>query len=311
MNKEMNTPVLLIVFNRPDFAGKLIDALRKVKPRKIYVAADGAREHVEGEKELCEETRRVATNIDWDCEVKTLFRDSNVGCGLGPTYAMDWLFENEEQGIILEDDCIPDPTFFDYCEELLERYKDDTRIMHIGGYTLQGKTKALQETYYFSRYPEVWGWATWRRAWKLFDFSMSTYPEFKEAGRISDVHDNLRLQNNWIKALDFTLAEKKPSIWDYRWMYCIWSNFGLCITPTQCLVKNIGFDGRGTHTNGNDEVAQIFTSVQIEPISKVIHPKLIVPSRDADRKTEHIRITPPWSKVIKRKIEAQVTKLLN
>lgn len=310
-NLQLTTPVLFVIFSRKDTTEKVFAEICKARPKKLYVAADGPRKGKAGEEELCAETRAIINQVNWECEVKTLFRKENLGCGIGVSSAIDWFFSHEEEGIILEDDCVPDQTFFSFCEDLLTRYRYDSRVMHIGGFNVQFGTRRGRASYYFSNFPEIWGWATWRRAWKLFDFQMETYPQFKEENRIKDVFDTARLQKLWLRALDHTLSEKKSSIWGYRWMYTVWSNHGLCITPNQVLVRNIGFDDRGTHTNGNEEVYRAYASCIAEPLKELKHPNIIIPHKDADQKTQEMRMAPTYPTIIRRKAKDGLRKVLN
>lgn len=300
-NLNKTVPVLLIIFNRYDSALQVINAIRAIKPAKLYIAADGPRENKPTEKIDCEETRKVVLEaIDWDCEVNTNFRDNNLGCGFGPAAAITWFFEHEEQGIILEDDCVPGESFFSFCRELLDHYKDDSRIMHISGFNIQQGQKRGKGSYYFSRYAEGWGWATWRRAWQLFDFNMEHYPDFLSQQGLDFIFPDAGVKKRWIKNFDFVLNETPTSIWDYRWMYSIWKENGLCITPNVSLVQNIGFDEKGTHTiNGTDSP---FAKIKSGKLTRIDHPELMVPDQDADALTTALRYHPPLLTRAKLKI---------
>ena len=157
---KLETPVLFLVFNRPDTTAQVFEAIRQAKPPRLYVASDGAREDKEGELEKVKQVREIVSQVDWNCEVKTLFRDKNLGCKIAVSSAIDWFFEQEEMGIILEDDCLPHPTFFRFCQELLERYRDDERIGMISGNNFQFGRKCTDYSYYFSMYSHIWGWAS-------------------------------------------------------------------------------------------------------------------------------------------------------
>jgi hypothetical protein len=174
--------VLFLVFSRPHLTAQVMATIRAAQPKRLYVAADGPRKRP-GEDELCNEARRIATEVDWPCEVRTLFRDTNLGCRVGVSTAMDWFFEHEKEGIILEDDCVPSQSFFPYCAELLDRYRDDARIMCISGDNPRARPVQRRESYVFSRYPLIWGWATWQRAWRLYDATRSSWPEYRSSGR--------------------------------------------------------------------------------------------------------------------------------
>ncbi len=188
----LRTPVLLVIFNRPKTTQLVFEAIRRAKPARLYIAADGPRKNVESDIKNCAEARKIVEQIDWDCAVQTLFRNGNVNCGRGPSSAFTWFFEHEEEGIILEDDCLPSQSFFWFCQELLEYYRDDTRVMHIGGNNfLNGWKKDNDYSYYFSRSGHIWGWATWRRAWKMFDFNIKNYAKAKHHGFFQYYFHNL------------------------------------------------------------------------------------------------------------------------
>ena len=163
------SPILFLIFNRPETTKKVFSAIKEVQPPRLYIAADGPRSEQPDEADHCELARTIATKVDWDCEVKTLFRDQNLGIRIAVSQAIDWFFEQEPEGIILEDDCLPDQSFFWFCKELLEKYRNDTRIMHIGGTNFQFGKNRTNYSYYFSRYAHIWGWASWRRAWEYYD----------------------------------------------------------------------------------------------------------------------------------------------
>ena len=182
---NLKTPILFLIFNRLDTTRRVFEEIRKQKPRQLFVASDGPRVNKDGEREIVEKTRKlVLDNIDWECEVKTLFRGENLGCKIAVSSAIDWFFENIEEGIILEDDCLPAQSFFGYCEELLEKFREDGRISVISGDNFQFGWRNTSDSYYFSKNCHIWGWATWRRAWERYDVEMKTYPNFKKKEKI-------------------------------------------------------------------------------------------------------------------------------
>ena len=166
------TPILFLIFNRPDTTKLVFESIKRIKPAKLYIAADGARKHKVGEDLLCKETRSIIDLIDWECEIKTLLRTENLGCKIAVSSAIDWFFENEEQGIILEDDCLPNESFFNFCEQLLNQFKENKEIMHISGNNFQDGITRGDGSFYFSKYNHIWGWATWKRAWKLYNVKL-------------------------------------------------------------------------------------------------------------------------------------------
>ena len=193
----MKSPLLFLVFNRPKTTRQVFEAIRAERPTKLYVAADGPRQNRQDEPERCEEVRRVATNVDWPCEVKTRFSDHNFGCKAGVSNGINWFFENEEEGVILEDDILPLPSFFAYCDELLERYRHDDRVAMISGCNLISSYYKPNESYFFSRIPHIWGWASWRRAWQHFDISMNTWPVWRDQGGLEYFSAGNKLVNSY------------------------------------------------------------------------------------------------------------------
>lgn len=272
------TPVLLIIFNRPDTTARVFDEIRKAKPTKLYVAADGPRD-IAGDHEKCKATRAVVEKVDWDCDVKHLFSEENLGCGLGVSTALNWFFENESEGVIFEDDTVPNQDFFWFCQELLKRYRNDERIMLIGGNNFQNGFMRGDGSYYFSKYPMMWGWAGWRRAWKLYDFKMTVFPKFKKEDQIKNIFEDSAVQEYWIKILDLTYKGKIDT-WDYQWLFAIWVQNGLCITPNVNLVSNIGYGNKdSTHTKDPDDH---LANVKTFPIENMTHPTFIMQDKDAD-----------------------------
>jgi len=202
------TPVLFLIFNRPNTTQKVFNAIRQAKPKQLFVAADGPRKGKEGEKEKYEQAREIIEQVDWNCEVRTLFREKNLGCKIAASSAIDWFFENVDEGIILEDDCLPSQSFFRFCQELLEYYRDDTRIMMISGNNFQfGKVRG-EGSYYFSKYAHVWGWATWRRAWKHYDVNMKNFEDFLKSNQIINIFKIKQQQKYWMKILQL--------VYDYK-----------------------------------------------------------------------------------------------
>lgn len=251
-SKQFQVPILFLVFNRPDTTAIVFEELRKLRPARLYVAADGARPGRQDEIEKCKETRDVATKVDWPCEVKTLFREENLGCGKAVSGAISWFFDEVEEGIILEDDCLPSPTFFQFCEELLMKYRDDDRVMHIGGNNFLGDRQVNGRSYYFSRYGHIWGWATWRRAWKMYDFEMKRYESVKEMGLFDRYFFN-RLERIYRLEKFDSIINKKRDTWDYQWDFARFVNSGLSVIPKVNLVKNIGYREDATHTTKRDK----------------------------------------------------------
>lgn len=293
---RFDIPVLLIIFNRPDTAAKVMEAVKKVKPAKLYIAADGPRADKNGEDLVCEEARNaVLDQIDWECEVYTLFRKENIGCREAPAKAISWLFANEEMGIILEDDCIPDQSFFNYCRELLYKYKDNERVMHISGFNEQDGQIRGEASYYFTYFSCCWGWATWRHAWKHHKLRPENVDmEFRNKLINIPFQGNVKAAEVWLKQMFYNL----DSTWDYQWCFAIWKNSGICITPNVSLVRNIGFDERATHTGNKDQ----YNNVIFGKLTQLRHPVEIYPHNEADKYLISKRYYKPFLKRMYRKL---------
>jgi hypothetical protein len=245
-NKELKTAVLFLVFNRPDTTRQVFEAIRKAKPPRLYVAADGPREGKLGEAERVEEVRTIATEVDWPCEVKTLFRDKNLGCKEGVSSAITWFFEQEEQGIILEDDCLPSPSFFKFCEIMLHKYRENKSVWMINGFNPHHPGISSSE-YFMSQNPSVWGWASWRDRW--VHYALDIDYDRKESYWLT----SLKLPDYVIRYYDKAFsntASRKIDTWDYQLSFLILKNNGYVIKSFANLVSNIGV--YGTHSNSSD-----------------------------------------------------------
>lgn len=254
-----------------------MDAIRAARPPRLYVAADGPRNRL-GEAERCEEARRIATRVDWQCEVHTLFRDGNLGCRNAVGNAITWFFEHEEEGIILEDDCMPSPSFFEFCDELLVRFRDDERVMCITGNNHQNDMGEYPFSYYFSKYAYCWGWASWRRAWRLFDAQMIQYPEFVRSSALNGLSRSVGFAEYWKRRLD-SVYSGGTDTWDYIWFYSCWAQNGLTAAPRVNLVSNIGFGPDATHTTDVHDRRARPAEVLRFPLD---HPRLFAPQHQFD-----------------------------
>ncbi len=242
-----NTPILFLIFNRPVETQVVFDRIKEIKPSKLYVAADGAREGNYSDIINLELCKNIINQIDWNCELVTLYRDKNLGCGKAVSQAITWFFKQVEQGIILEDDCAPNNSFFVYCEELLSKYQNDENVYHIGGCNFQEGIKRGEASYYFSSVAHVWGWATWRRAWEKYDLDISDYPKFVSEKKINHYFEKETVKKYWLSKFE-SVYKKEVDTWDYQWTYTIYKNKGLAIIPNENLVNNIGFGENATHT---------------------------------------------------------------
>lgn len=278
VSASFDVPILFIVFNRPDTTRLVFEEIKKIRPTQVYIAGDAAREHKTGENEAVEQVREfLRVSIDWPCDVKTLYHEQNVGCRKAVSSAVTWFFEHVDEGIILEDDCVPDQTFFSFCKTMLETYRNDERIMHIGGSNFQQGKKRGDASYYFSRYNHIWGWATWRRAWNQYDVDMKDYPEFVESQKIKTIWPKKSIQNIWLKKFE-SVYDKKIDTWDYQWTYAIWKHDGICILPNQNLVSNIGFGSGATHTKRKD----IYADMPRASMPTIVHPNTVEIHTQAD-----------------------------
>jgi hypothetical protein len=243
-NFKLNTPVLFLVFNRLETTKKVFEEIKRAKPKQIFIAADGPRN--EKEKLKTDAIRNyIMKNINWKCQIKTLFRDKNLGCKYAVSSAITWFFENVEQGIILEDDCLPSQSFFRFCQELLGEYKDDERVMQISGTNVEGISK-VKEDYFFARTFNAWGWATWKRAWNGYDVEMNNWEKINKIKFIKSLGYNFL---NILKTyrLFYLTYKRKINTWDYQWIFHCMLNGGVCIIPKKNLITNLGFT-EGTHT---------------------------------------------------------------
>jgi hypothetical protein len=247
----MKTPVALIIFNRPEHTERVFEVIRQAQPPKLLVIADGARADRPGEVEKCAAARAIIDRVDWDCEVLKNFSEVNLGCAIRPATGISWVFEQVEEAIILEDDCIPDRSFFGFCDELLERYRHDSRVMHISGNNFWSHTNQFDHSYAFSRYTLSWGWATWRRAWEKYDLQMKQWPQVKQQNLLRNVLIDQEVANSWMKIFQ-NVIDENSDVWDYQWTLTCWLQSGLAILPNVNLVSNVGFGVDATHTFSAD-----------------------------------------------------------
>lgn len=271
---KLQTPVLFLVFNRPEKTAKVFEAIRKARPPRLYVAADGARENRSGEAEKVEMVRQIATAVDWPCEVKTFFRDKNLGCKYAVSGGITWFFEQESQGIILEDDCLPSQSFFWYCEELLNCYANDMRIWHICGNNFYSK-KPPNSYSFGGVFGSIWGWATWANRWSKYDVEINAFEESLHLGLLQTAYGGGIAVRSRLK--NFLAIRRGLDTWDYQWVFCRWINSGLTIVPSVNLVENLGFGSEATHTKGAPDPKKVLSANEI--LLPLTHPKIII--RDA------------------------------
>ena len=278
-NASVKSPVLFIIFNRPDTTAKVFEKIREAKPSNLYVSSDGPRSGYDGEKEKVTKVREIATKVDWPCEVKTLFSENNLGCKKACIKAIDWFFENEEKGIILEDDCLPHLDFFSYCDNLLDFYNNDHRISFITGDNFQNGKLRGDASYYFSKYVSLWGWATWRSSWKKYNVgNMKFWPEWSNSKDFFDKIPDKIERKYWKNIFDLMYLEKIDT-WDYPLFASVMYHGGLTVTPNVNLISNIGFNIDATHTKSESDQN---SKIPLKSIGNIIHPKKIERNIEAD-----------------------------
>jgi hypothetical protein len=301
LQPSLDASVLLIMFNRPAHALRVFEQIRAVRPKSLFLAVDGPRASKPAEADLVRQCQEITNRVDWPCQVHTLFRYENRGCKQAVSEAIDWFFDEVEAGIILEDDCLPDPTFFTFCTDLLTRYANDNRVMHIGGANLAAGQWWGNDSYLFTKVCHVWGWASWRRAWQHYDLSMRTYPAQRDSLLTHQV-TNKASSAFWRQAFDDVYANKIDT-WDYQWVYSIWAAGGLCILPAINLITNIGFDAQATHT----KFVTKFSEIPAYALSPIHHPKNVQEQDEATDWLFRTLYTPPstlavWLERVKRRV---------
>lgn len=275
----MNTPLLLIAWRRPHTLRQVIDAIRPVAPKRLYVACDGPNHERPGEAEKVAASRAVIElEIDWPCQIERLYSDVNQGCRLGVSRAITWFFEQVEEGIILEDDCVPHPDFFGYCTSVLTRYRYNSRVWGVCGSNFQNGLKWGKGSYYFSTYPDPWGWATWRRCWKHYHDTSASWDLFKSSGCFARSFTSLEEASFWEGILDDFIHAGRPDTWDYQWFLTSWMNNGLHAWPNSSLVQNVGYGLHASHTFGENP----FETDTLLGMPLVQHPLFIAPCHEAD-----------------------------
>lgn len=277
----LDAAVLLIIYRRPEETRRVFEAIARARPSRLFVAADGPA--TPADREACELTRAAVRRIDWDCDVAYDFSDGNLGLDTRVISAMNWVCASAAAVIVLEDDCLPHERFFTFCSAMLERYREDTRIMHVSGECYRARREG-DCSYLFSKYPLAWGWATWSRAWSLFDLHMRTWPRFRtqpEARALFDSDDERRYWVSTFERVHQDAAAKKPGCWDYAWYYACMTN-GLSIHPAVNLVSNIGYGRLASHTFGASELSNRGTQGLEEELR---HPEWVVRDRQADMDT--------------------------
>ena len=283
-DRHTQTPVALLVFNRPHLTRRVFDVIRQVRPRELLIVADGPRPYQPNDAADCAEVRAIVQQVDWPCEVQTNFSEVNLGCRRRISSGLNWVFGLVEEAIILEDDCLPHPTFFRFCEELLETHRADTRIMHIGGASFQAGHGASPNSYFYSRYPHVWGWASWRRAWQHYDVGLSAWAAAPDKTRFLSLFEKVAEQDFWRMVWNAVSAGRIDT-WDYQWAFACLLYGGLSIVPTVNLVSNVGFGKNATNTRRGSLTANLPLASMPFPLR---HPPTVTRDAGADEQTRRL-----------------------
>ncbi|MES9872803.1 MAG: glycosyltransferase family 2 protein [Candidatus Sedimenticola sp. PURPLELP] len=300
----METPIAFIIFNRPDKTRQVFSEIAKARPKKLLVVADGPRCDRTGEEDLCRETREIIDLVDWDCEILKNYSDVNLGCKRRVSSGLDWVFDTVEEAIVLEDDCLPDQSFFMFCETLLDRYRHDENIMCISGDNFQFNNNSCKDSYYYSRYTHIWGWASWRRAWNRYDVSMSQWPDYKASGKIKSNFDSRLAAWYWTRIFD-SVYRGDIDTWDYQWLFASLRHDGLNVIPQVNLISNIGFGDDSTHTKEVNRFSNIKTEAIKQPL---IGPLQKIYNAPADNYTESKMFSGTWAGIILRKLSNALRK---
>ncbi len=288
-------PILFIVFNRPSTTERVFEAIKKAKPKTLYIAADGPRNQLD--KEKVAEVRRIVAEVDWPCEVRTKFSSENLGCRVAVSSAINWFFENELMGIILEDDCLPSASFFGFCSKLLEKYEFDELVSHIAGSNFQDGIKRGNSTYYFSRLTHVWGWASWRRVWKNYDVNLRGFKRSNFAAKLKKIPSFKPFWQIWLNNLQ-SVKNGEVDTWDYQYAYLNIHKGALSIIPNENLIVNIGFGEDATHTNA----AHTLNVTEYADINDITYAEEMVANTEADLYTQNKEFSylPPKKSVLSR-----------
>jgi len=304
---QLKTPVAFIIFKRPQETERVFAEIRKVKPQKLLVVADGPRADRPGEDQDCDRVRAIIDRVDWDCEVLKNYADINLGCKRRVSSGINWVFETVEEAIILEDDCLPHPTFFRFAEELLDRYRDDGRIISISGQNVQFGRKRTDYSYYFSRYNHCWSWASWRRAWQHYDFDMKLWPEIRDGNFLADVLGDPQAVKVWTNIFQLCY-DGKLDAWDFQLTFASFIQNGMNILANVNLVSNIGHGTRATNTY---DVNSPYSNMPVEAITfPMKHPPFAIRDTQADNFTQNTLYDydPPLLKKVQNKIHRVLKK---
>jgi len=279
MTEPFETPILFLIFRQPEITYKVFEQIRAIKPTHLYISADGPREGHPEDIEECELTRAIVSKVDWKCQVHTRFIPTNLGLKKAVSSALDWFFDSVDEGIVLEYDCLPDPSFFKFCQTMLDRYRNDPRIFSICGDNLLADIPRGDGDYYYSRLAGIWGWATWKRSWKLWRPKLENYEKFRELSIMNSILTVEKGREFWLKTFDAVHDGRNNTTWAFCLVYAQIMNGGYCVVPNTNLVSNIGFGPEGTHAQ--DETHP-YANVQSGSIKRFNAPSFFVADLAAD-----------------------------
>ncbi|WP_295388953.1 glycosyltransferase family 2 protein [uncultured Thiodictyon sp.] len=271
-------PIAYIVFNRPRQTARTFATLRAQRPAELFIIADGPRRGHPTDAERCAEARAIVEQVDWPCAIHRNYSEINLGCKKRVSSGLDWVFGQVERAIVLEDDCLPHADFFTFCSTLLEHYADDQRVWVITGANFQNGQRRGDRAYYFSQYNHVWGWATWRRAWRHYSGDLPFWPEWKNSARWRENFRDPRQCSYWSAIFDRVYADEIDT-WDYPWTASVWYHGGLTATPNVNLVTNIGIGPDATHTCAAEERE----GIPVSSLGALTHPTRVKQDRRADQ----------------------------
>ena len=277
----MNAPIAFIVYKRTDTTRRVLEKIQEARPDRLYIIADGPKNKDEHEK--CNSVRKIVEEgVNWKCQVSKVYSQINLGLAKRVQTGLDYVFKQEEKAIILEDDTLPDPTFFTFCEELLQKYDQDERVAHISGCNLHPEVFMGNSSYCFSSIINIWGWATWKRAWDSFDLNMSNWADMEKESFLKEWCISRSHQKSTLKLFDLHYCNKAPWSWDYQWNFTCWSNRGLSIIPKENLVSNLGIGPNGSNTITNLKIP--LYPEKIGSLEHLIHPYEIKRARHFEKK---------------------------
>lgn len=280
MEYKVKSAVAMVVFNRYDNAKKVFEEIKKVRPTKFFVIADGPRNNVPEDAEKCKKVREIFDNIDWECEVYKNFSDENLGCSKRPYTGFSWVFEHVDEAIFLEDDCLPDISFFKYCDELLEKYRNDSRVMLISGTNQIKRWKRGEYSYHFSDFGGIWGWASWKRAWQYFDINIKMWNNDNVKKLLKQKMIRSQYNNRKVIYDGLYNNSKDTTAWDYQWGFARIVQSGVAISPSVNLITNIGNGQDATHTAGKSKVSNLPSMEMQFPLK---HPPFLMVDKEYDK----------------------------